>query len=252
MNDLNKKIDRLLEELEKKKITREDLIKKFTEIYYEDIGFAKIDHHRTLRRDFPEVVYGANKTPGQICSIAKSILKYSSVLLVTRTTKEVFDILSKQIGDLVFDEQAGLIYTDTCKREKKLRKGIVVICAGTSDIPVAQEAAVTAQLMGNDVERIYDIGVAGIHRLLSFENRLRSAKVIIAVAGMEGALPSVVSSITQAIVIAVPTSIGYGASFKGLAPLLTMLNSCSPGIVIVNIDNGFGAGYAAGIINNGR
>lgn len=249
MNDLSNKIERLLEDLESKRITKKELIQRFTEVYYEDIGFAKIDHHRALRRDFPEVIYGAGKTPGQICSIAKRILKYSDLLLVTRTTREVFNTLKKECDYLVFDENASLIYTDNLKDGKRLRKGIVVICAGTSDIPVAQEAAITAQLMGNEVERIYDIGVAGIHRLLSFEKRLRSAKVIIAVAGMEGALPSVVSSITDALVIAVPTSIGYGASFKGLAPLLTMLNSCSPGIVIVNIDNGFGAGYAAGIIN---
>jgi len=247
MEELNKKIERLLKKFEKKEIKSSDLVKDFKEIYYEDVGFAKIDHHRSLRRGFPEVIYGQGKTPEQIKKIAKGILKHSPTLLVTRTDARTFELLSSEIKGLLFDEDAKIIYT-AIDKDKKRKKGILVICAGTSDIPVAQEASITSELMGFEVERVYDVGVAGIHRLLSYKKQISEAKVIVAVAGMEGALPSVVSSLTKALVIAVPTSIGYGASLNGISPLLTMLNSCSPGIVVVNIDNGFGAGYSAGIV----
>jgi len=248
-NEINKIIGRLLENYKEEKINKEDAISKIKEMYFEDIGFAKIDHHRLLRRDFPEVIYGTGKTPEQILEIAKKILNYSPVLLVTRTTIETFKLLKKEIKNIKFNSRSNIIYTPLDIPDGNLSEGITVICAGTSDISVAEEAAVTAYLMKNKVRKIYDVGVAGIHRLVSFKDELNRSNVIIAVAGMEGALPGVVSSMVDCLVIGVPTSVGYGTSFKGISPLLTMLNSCSPGVVVVNIDNGFGAGYAAGIIN---
>jgi NCAIR mutase (PurE)-related protein len=248
-SNINTFLENLADGFKNGKISKEDFLKKIKEAYFEDLGFAKVDHHRNIRRDFPEVIFGQNKTPEQILEIAKSILKYSNTLLITRTDREVFRFLKGKIPDIIFNEKAGMIYTPLITDEKDLKTGITVICAGTSDIPVAEEASVTAGLMGNDVTRIYDVGIAGIHRLLSYKETLSGSRVIVAVAGMEGALPSVVSSLVSCIVIGVPTSIGYGASFNGLSQLLTMLNSCSPGIVVVNIDNGFGAGYAAGLIN---
>ncbi len=248
-NEINRIIERLLENYKEEKINKEDAISKIKEMYFEDIGFAKIDHHRLLRRDFPEVIYGTGKTPEQILEIAKKILNYSSVLLVTRTTIETFKLLKKEIKNIKFNSRSNIIYTPLDIPDGNLSEGITVICAGTSDISVAEEAAVTAYLMKNKVRKIYDVGVAGIHRLVSFKDELNRSNVIIAVAGMEGALPGVVSSMVDCPVIGVPTSVGYGTSFKGISPLLTMLNSCSPGVVVVNIDNGFGAGYAAGIIN---
>lgn len=248
-NEINKIIGRLLENYKEEKINREDAISKIKEMYFEDIGFAKIDHHRLLRRDFPEVIYGTGKTPEQILEIAKKILNYSSVLLVTRTTIETFKLLKKEIKNIKFNSRSNIIYTPLDIPDGNLSEGITVICAGTSDISVAEEAAITGYLMKNKVRKIYDVGVAGIHRLVSFKDELNRSNVIIAVAGMEGALPGVVSSMVDCPVIGVPTSVGYGTSFKGISPLLTMLNSCSPGVVVVNIDNGFGAGYAAGVIN---
>ncbi len=229
-----------------------DIIARIKDIYFEDMGFANVDHHRLLRRNFPEVIFGQNKTPQQILDISKKILKYSEILLVTRTKKEVFELLKTEIPGLVFNDAAGIIYTPLKTSAPKLKEGITVICAGTTDIPVAEEAAITAHLMHNNVKKIFDVGIAGIHRLLSHKKELQGSRVIVAVAGMEGALPGVISSMVDCIVIGVPTSIGYGASFRGVAPLLTMLNSCSPGICVVNIDNGFGAGYAAGLINSGK
>jgi len=249
MEHINKIIEELLNSFTVGRINKEELILKIKEIYFEDIGFAKIDHHRLLRRGFPEVIYGDGKTPEQVLEIAKKILDYSPILLVTRTTVETYGILKKEIKNLKFDEISNLIYTPLEIPEDELAKGITVICAGTSDICVAEEAAVTSYLMKNKVVKIYDIGIAGIHRLTSYKDELSQSNVIIAVAGMEGALPGVVSSMVNCPVIGVPTSKGYGSSFKGISPLLTMLNSCSPGVVVVNIDNGFGAGYVAGIIN---
>ncbi|MDP3011680.1 MAG: nickel pincer cofactor biosynthesis protein LarB [Candidatus Hydromicrobium sp.] len=248
-NNINKIIDDLLNSFKEGRINKEDALLKVKEIYFEDIGFAKIDHHRLLRRNFPEVIYGDGKTPEQILEIAKKILNYSPVLLVTRTTVETYNLLKKEIKNLEFNQRSNIIYTPLDIPDDKLSKGITVICAGTSDISVAEEAAITGYLMKNKVRKIYDVGVAGIHRLVSFKDELNRSNVIIAVAGMEGALPGVVSSMVDCPVIGVPTSVGYGTSFKGISPLLTMLNSCSPGVVVVNIDNGFGAGYAAGIIN---
>ncbi len=248
-NNISKIIEELLNSFKEERISKEKVISKLKEMYFEDIGFAKIDHHRLMRRDFPEVIYGAGKTPEQVLEIAKKILNYSPVLLVTRTTVETYNLLKKEIKNLEFNPKANAIYTPLDIADNKLDKGITVICAGTSDISVAEEAAVTSYLMKNNVRKIYDVGVAGIHRLVNFKEELSLSNVIVAVAGMEGALPGVVSSMVDCPVIGVPTSKGYGSSFEGISPLLTMLNSCSPGVVVVNIDNGFGAGYVAGIIN---
>jgi len=210
---------------------------------------ARIDISREERRGFPEVIYCPGKTAAQIKRIAKCILHHNDTLLLTRASRKIYAELKKSIPDAKYNAQANLIYY--CKKKKKIRsKGkILILSAGTSDIPIAEEAAVTAELMGNHVERLYDVGVAGIHRLLDRVDLIRQASVIVVVAGMEGALASVLSGMVEKPVIGVPTSVGYGASFSGIAPLLTMLNSCSPGVSVVNIDNGFGAGYMAGLIN---
>ena len=251
-NNINKIIKTILDNFKEGKIKKEDAISKIRDMYFEDIGFAKVDHHRALRRGFPEVVYGAGKTPEQILEITKKILNYSDVLLITRVTEAIYNLLKKEIKNtknIKFDRESGIIYIPPDIPDSKLLKGITVVCAGTSDISVAEEAALTAYLMGNKVERIYDAGVAGIHRLINFKDKLVKSNIIVAVAGMEGALPGIISSMVSCPVIGVPTSVGYGASFAGLSPMLTMLNSCSPGVLVVNIDNGFGAGYSAGIIN---
>ena len=215
---------------------------------YKDIGFAKIDCHRRMRRGFPEVIFGKGKTAGQIVEIARNLLSHDGTLLITRTDKKVFLRLRKIVPEVEFNEKAGAIYFN--KQKPVIKKGtVLVVTAGTGDMPVAEEAKVTLEVMGNRVETLYDVGVAGIHRLLDKKESLRRANVIIVVAGMEGALASVVSGLVSRPVIAVPTSIGYGAAFEGIAPLLTMMNSCSPGVGVVNIDNGFGAGYLASQIN---
>ena len=209
---------------------------------------ARVDIGRQKRRGFPEVIYCPGKTPDQIVRIARCIRRHNRLLLLTRADESMFERLRAEIPDLVFNRDARLMYTPR-PRGRKGTGHIVVVAAGTSDIPVAEEAALTAELMGSRVSRLYDVGVAGIHRLLAREPLLRQARVLVVVAGMEGALASVVSGLVERPVIGVPTSVGYGASFSGLAPLLTMLNSCSPGVSVVNIDNGFGAGYLAGMIN---
>jgi NCAIR mutase (PurE)-related protein len=215
---------------------------------FQDLGFAKVDHHRVIRQGFPEVVLGLGKTPQQIADIAVEIVKRGSPLLVTRADRPAFEAVRASIGDAEYHAIARCI---TLKGVMEPGKGTVALCsAGTSDLPVAEEAAVTAELMGNTVDRLYDIGVAGIHRLLSQRERLHAARVVIVVAGMEGALPSVVAGMVGVPVIAVPTSIGYGASFGGIAALLGMLNSCANGVSVVNIDNGYGAGCIASMINH--
>ena len=216
---------------------------------FEDLGFAKVDHHRALRQGFPEVVLGLGKTASQIAAIASQIVARGSTLLVTRASPEAGDAVREFIPDAVYHAEARII--SHCQQDVVRGHGLIlVVAAGTSDLPVAEEAACTAEIMGNQVERLYDVGVAGIHRLLDARQRLDSARVIIVVAGMEGALPSVVAGLVSAPVIAVPTSIGYGASFGGLAALLGMLNSCSAGVSVVNIDNGFGAASVASLINH--
>ena len=214
---------------------------------YEDIGFAKVDHHRSLRDWVPEVILGQGKTPEQITAIALTLLERSDRMLVTRIAPDAAAMLLAAVPDARHHEIARCVTVERVAAPKQ--QGIVVLCAGTADLPVAEEAAVTAEIIGNDVKRIYDVGVAGLHRLLDQLPILREARALIVVAGMEGALPSVVGGLVSAPVIAVPTSIGYGASFGGLAALLAMLNSCAAGIGVVNIDNGFGAGYLAASIN---
>jgi hypothetical protein len=216
---------------------------------FEDLGFARLDTHRAWRQGFPEVVLGLGKTPAQIADLAERIVAAGQSLLVTRATRDAYDAVRARVPDARFHEVARAI---SLKMGDILpgRGTVLVVCAGTSDLPVAEEAAVTADMMGNTVERLNDVGVAGIHRLIREQSRLQSAHVVIVVAGMEGALPSVVAGLVQAPVIAVPTSIGYGASFSGLAALLGMLNSCANGVAVVNIDNGFGAACVASAINH--
>ncbi|MGD9901960.1 MAG: nickel pincer cofactor biosynthesis protein LarB [Vicinamibacterales bacterium] len=214
---------------------------------FEDLGFARVDHHRAVRQGFPEVVLGLGKTPDQVAAIAGRIAARGAPLLVTRATPEAFAAVRAAVPEVTYHEMARAI---TLRRDVPAAGGtIAVVSAGTSDLPVAEEAAVTAEVMGNDVTRIYDVGVAGIHRVLAERARLERARVIVVVAGMEGALPSVVAGMVTVPVIAVPTSVGYGASFGGLAALLGMLNSCANGVAVVNIDNGFGGGAMASLIN---
>jgi NCAIR mutase (PurE)-related protein len=213
---------------------------------YEDLGFAEVDHHRPLRTGSPEVVLGQGKTPEQIAAIAERLAR-SGRLLVTRATPEAYRAVKERLPGAVYHAEARAITLDTVGAPRL--PGVAVCCAGTSDLPVAEEAAVTAEIMGAAASRYYDIGVAGLHRLLDKLDALRRANAVVVVAGMEGALPSVVAGLVPCPVIAVPTSVGYGASFQGLAPLLAMLNACAPGVAVVNIDNGFGAGYLAALIN---
>lgn len=216
---------------------------------FEDLGFAKIDHHRALRQGFPEVIMGEGKEAKEIVAIVRAMRRSKVNVLVTRVSAEKMVQLKRLKAGLTYHERAKAA-TWIGNPIKITGKGtVLVVCAGTSDIPVAEEAAVTATLMGNSVERLFDVGVAGIHRLLENRLRLDAASVLIVVAGMEGALPSVVAGLIDKPVIAVPTSVGYGASFNGLAALLGMLNSCAAGVTVVNIDNGFGAGFAASLIN---
>jgi NCAIR mutase (PurE)-related protein len=216
---------------------------------FEDLGFARVDTHRALRQGFPEVILGLGKTPAQIAMIAERIVANGQSLLVTRAQPEAYDAVVRVVPGAVYHLQARAI-TLSCGDIPAGQGTILVMCAGTSDLPVAEEAAVTAEAMGNPVDRLYDVGVAGLHRLLREHTRLQNARVVIVVAGMEGALPSVVAGLLKAPVIAVPTSIGYGASFEGLAALLGMLNSCANGVSVVNIDNGFGAACVASAINH--
>jgi hypothetical protein len=225
------------------------LMEQFRAQPYEDLGFARVDHHRSARKGFPEVVFGQGKTPAQVAAIAGRIAGHGHTLLVTRTTAEAYAAVQAAVPNAVFHGQAGIIE----RRAGELARGtgtILVAVAGTSDLAVAEEAAITAEVMNNPVDRLFDVGVAGLHRLLSARDRLEAARVVIVVAGMEGALPSVVGGLVRAPVIAVPTSVGYGASFGGVAALLGMLNSCAPGVAVVNIDNGFGAACIASQINH--
>jgi NCAIR mutase (PurE)-related protein len=240
---------RLLEQFRAGKIPQEKVLRAFQSAPVADLGFAQVDTHRALRKNFPEVIFGAGKTPEQTVKIAAKLLEHGQQVLVTRITIEHARALKKKFKRAVHHESARCVTIE--KEPLPKRDGfIAVVCAGTSDLPVAEEAAVTAEIMGNRVERAHDIGVAGLHRTLAKLDLLQRANVIVAVAGMEGALPSVLAGLVSKPVIAVPTSIGYGASFGGIAALLAMLNSCGSGVTVVNIDNGFGAGYAASQINS--
>lgn len=213
-----------------------------------DLGFAKVDIDRLARRGFPEVIYCPGKTREEIKKIARQIIKNNQTLLLTKLTQEAFNYLKKIIPRLRYNPKASIGYISKIKLKPK-RSVVAVVCAGTSDIPIAEEAVTTLEVMGNKVIRLYDVGVAGIHRLMENKDVLKKASVVVVVAGMEGALASIVGGLVAVPVVAVPTSCGYGANFSGLSALLTMLNSCSPGIGVVNIDNGFGAGYLASLIN---
>ena len=238
----------LLQKFRNDGLSIDDVVSQLRELPYQDLDFAKVDHHRSLRKGFPEVVFGQGKSPEQVASIAEAVLKYSDRLLVTRATSQAFEAVQARVPEAVYEKTARAIVVDR-RQSKAFVPGVLLACAGTADLPVASEAIVTAELMDCEVERVFDVGVAGVHRLLDNLSALQKARVIIVVAGMEGALPSVVGGLVQVPVIAVPTSVGYGASFEGLAALLAMLNSCAPGIGVVNIDNGFGAGYLAALIN---
>src|SRR3954468_2229367 len=250
----NKQLQDLLEQVARGEVepatARDRLLDAFRARPFEDLGFARVDHHRSVRQGFPEVVLGLGKTPAQIAAIAAEIVGRGSTLLVTRASGAAFEAVRETVPACTYYADAAII----TYRQHDVTPGvgtIVVAAAGTADLPVAEEAARTAELMGNDVVRLYDVGVAGLHRILGERARLAAARVVIVVAGMEGALPSVIAGLVSAPVIAVPTSIGYGASFGGIAALLGMLNSCASGVSVVNIDNGFGAGNIASLINHG-
>jgi NCAIR mutase (PurE)-related protein len=244
-------LKRLLDEVQGGRLSVDDAIAAMRKLPFEDLGFAKVDHHRYLRAGYPEVVYCAGKTPDQVRAIVLRLMETGNNIMATRADPVIRDALAEISDDLEYHEAARIVVV---KRSEIPRSDgiIAVITAGTSDIPVAEEAAVTAETMGNPVERIYDVGVAGIHRLFARTDAIMRANVLIVAAGMEGALASVVAGLVDRPVIAVPTSVGYGASFGGLSALLTMLNSCASGIGVVNIDNGFGAGYLAAMINRLR
>ena len=242
------RLKKTLKDFKEGQINEEEILSFLKDLPYQDLGFAKVDHHRTLRHGFPEVIFGKGKTPQQIIGIAEALSDQNSNILITSAGGEVFDQLKSRYDGCQFHANCQAV---TIVREPlEGGKGkIGIFSAGTADIPVAEEALVTARFMGNQVTSSYDVGVAGLHRILSQRDILQSCRVAIVVAGMEGALPSVVGGLVDLPVIAVPTSIGYGASFGGLAALLGMLNSCSPNVAVVNIDNGFGAGYIASMIN---
>jgi hypothetical protein len=240
-------IQQLLESVRGGVVTPAEALERLKLLPYEDLGFAKVDHHRALRRGFPEVVFGAGKTVDQIVAIVRTLRERGQNVLVTRTSSEAFLAVRALYPEAHLHESARAITVQTAAAAP-LPGQVAVLAAGTSDLPVAEEAAVTAEFNGAAVDRVYDVGVAGLHRLLDQSTRIRAADVLIVVAGMEGALPSVVSGLVDTPVLAVPTSIGYGASFGGLAALLAMLNSCASGIAVLNIDNGFGAGYFASLL----
>ena len=238
----------LLDDVRSGAASVDDALERMRHLPFEDLGYAKLDHHRALRHGLTEVVFGKGKTAEQVVGIATRLLDKSRNLLITRTERSVAESLMAVYPEAEFFPLSGAVRV---WRERTIvGKGpVAVVCAGTSDIPVAEEARLTAEVMGNAVDAIYDVGVAGIHRLLSHSDRLMAARVVVVCAGMEGALPSAVGGLVSAPVIAVPTSVGYGASFNGLAALLGMLNSCSSNVTVENIDNGFGAGYVASLIN---
>ena len=248
---------KLFEQVRKKRLSPDEAVDRLRHLPFEDLGFAKVDHHRALRQGMPEVIFAPGKTPTQVAAIFLRLAAHGGNVLATRATEEQYAAVLAAFADAASPdhkhqpEYRPLAKAITLQRDRKRHgKGvIVVVSAGTSDIPVAEEAVVTAELMGNNVQHIYDVGVAGIHRLLAYRQALAKARVIVVSAGMEGALPSVVGGLVGVPVIAVPTSVGYGAAFEGLAALLGMMNSCASNVSVVNIDNGFGAGYVAALIN---
>jgi NCAIR mutase (PurE)-related protein len=241
-------IRKLFDEVRKGKLSPDEAVARLRHLPFEDLGFAKVDHHRALRAGMPEVILGVGKTPAQVAAIFARLAKHGGNILATRANEKQFAAVKKKVRSAEYRQLARAIVLE--RDHTKYGKGVIaVVSAGTSDIPIAEEAVATAELMGNEVEHFYDVGVAGIHRLLANREALTKARVVIVCAGMEGALPSVVGGLVGVPVIAVPTSVGYGTSFKGLTALLGMLNSCASNVSVVNIDNGFGAGYVASLIN---
>jgi len=241
-------LEQLLESVRLGEMSVEDALGRLRELPFEDLGYAKVDHHRALRKNFPEVIFCQGKAPEHVIGILHSIRARSSIVLATRADLELYDAVRAEVPEAVYHRQARIIQVGEFRPDPASEGAVLVISAGTADIAVAEEAAITAEAAGCAVERLYDVGVAGIHRLLAHRKALDEARVLIVVAGMEGALASVVGGLVDKPVIAVPTSVGYGASFNGLAALLGMLNSCASGLVVVNIDNGFGAGYFAAML----
>jgi NCAIR mutase (PurE)-related protein len=241
-------IQSLLTRYKSGKITSAEILRSLKNFSSESLGFATIDHHRHFRQGFPEVIFCQGKTASQVAQIAKKIVTYKSPLLATRATRQHFTRTKKVIPTAKYYPDARVITANEPRIQKVSKRPILIVTAGTSDIAVAEEAALTARMFGRSTDRLYDVGVAGIHRLLQRSHQLYEASVIIVVAGMDGALPSVIGGMVNVPVIAVPTSTGYGASFNGVAALLTMLNSCAAGVLVVNIDNGFGAGFAASLM----
>ncbi len=242
------KIKELLENVKAGKVEIAEALSALKSLPYEDLGFAKIDTHRDLRKGFPEVILCKGKTLEQVAKIVERHSSGNQVIMATKASKEVYQAISKVRADATYYEAARIVVIGQ-ERRRMTDKTILVVTAGTADLPVAEEAAVTAEVMGNAVERLYDVGVAGVHRLFDNTEKLFQADVIVVVAGMEGALVSLVAGLVDKPLVAVPTSVGYGASFDGLAALLAMLNCCAPGVAVVNIDNGFGAGYFASVVN---
>ena len=251
MSNSEQRLTELLLQVKDGSLAVSEALETLRKLPYEDLGFARLDHHRGLRLGFPEVVFAQGKTVEQVAVIMARLSEHNDRVLATRASPEAYQAVKARLPEAIYHELGRLIVINRSPDKEGL-SGIVIASAGTADMPVAEEAAVTAELMGNRVERLYDVGVAGLHRLLDRLDTLRRAHVIIVVAGMEGALASVVAGLVAAPIIAVPTSIGYGASFGGIAPLLTMLNSCAPGVAVVNIDNGYGAGHMASLINRKR
>ena len=241
-------IRKLFQQVRQGKLSPDEAVERVRHLPFEDLGFAKVDHHRALRNGMPEVIFGKGKTPDQVAAIFTRLAQHGGNVLATRASENQFQAVKAAVAKAEYRPLARAI---VLKRDrKKYGKGLIaVVSAGTSDIPVAEEALVTAEMMGNDVQHFYDVGVAGIHRLFANREALTKARVVIVCAGMEGALPSVVGGLVGVPVIAVPTSVGYGAAFDGLAALLGMMNSCASNVSVVNIDNGFGAGYVASLIN---
>ncbi|MDB4349783.1 nickel pincer cofactor biosynthesis protein LarB [Omnitrophica bacterium] len=239
---------KLLKKLSSRDISIKEAYDVLCDLPYKDLGFAKLDNHRFLRRGFPEVIYCKGKTREQVEKILDALYPNNNKLILTRANEALFKTLKKRYPRLLFNKSAEIIYLGGPKKTAGTKE-VLIVTGGTADLPIAEQAKITLEVMGNKVSTLYDVGVAGLHRLLDHKKKLANSNVIIVIAGMEGALASVISGLVSRPVIAVPTSVGYGASFKGIAPLLTMLNSCSPGIGVVNIDNGFGAGYLASLIN---
>ncbi len=243
-----REIKKIVNDIKSGNMSDKEAVEMLKTLPYQDFGFAKIDHHRAIRKGYPEVIYGKDKTADQIVKIAAAIYKNNKKVLVTRISPEKYEKIKKDIPFHNYNETGRIIRVG--KKPKAVSvKTVPVITGGTADLPVAEEAAFTLEAMGNKVEKIYDVGVSGVHRLLSHMDKIKKSSVIIAIAGMDGVLPTLVGGLASQLVIAVPTSRGYGVSFNGIGPLITMLNSCAPGVVVVNIDGGFGAAYAASQIN---